>query len=156
MLEWFNKTRNNWNQEAQRQAAAIISIEKLHQYKNVMLENKKVRQELYKLIWASGAGFFGGLIFAKICFKQIKYRLVAASAPPTVILFWAWPYFAANIVEELATEPTDYGQIIRAVFIFKYPEGPHTEQYEKLSEDYRKYKFIKQAQQEKKIQESET
>ena len=50
------------------------------------------------------------------------------------------------MMETIAEMPNDYGQTIRAVFIFKYSNGPNTSHYEKLSEEFRHYNSIKNKQ----------
>ena len=77
--------------------------------------------------------------FSCLVFKKFMFRLPTTVCLIMLFVTSAHKYRIANIVEEIAEYPTDYGQAVRAVLIFKYNEGPKTDHYEKLSDQYRKY-----------------
>jgi hypothetical protein len=49
------------------------------------------------------------------------------------------PYYVAEMIDSLAETQTEAGQIIRATFLFKIPNHPDKERYERLSAEYRAF-----------------
>lgn len=143
MQETMAKFMARYRYEKKRQEMAALCMNKLNE---VGKKIPYVRPEVleisnYKIAFVSWAVFSIG--FCRVAFKSLIFRI-----PFTVglLIFFsinANRYQLANIIEEVAEYPTEYGQTVRAVLIFKYSEGPKTKHYEYLSEQYRKYLKIK-------------
>lgn len=139
MLGFFNSLVSSFHTESQRQTAGLIALQKIFEKKVDPMYSEELSVEYQKLGISSTICFFGTVAGSFYFLKRLSYRIFTISAVCTVVCTWVWPYHIANMMEILAETPTDYGQTTRAVFIFKFNNGPKTQYYEKLSDEYRKY-----------------
>ena len=56
------------------------------------------------------------------------------------------PHYLAEMMECVAEKPTEAGQAVRAIFLFKLPTHPKSSHYESLSAEYREYLKIKEGE----------
>lgn len=143
MLDWINNLRTAWEKESSRQSAAMIAVQKMFEQGSFAIYSKDVAVEFRKMGLITMASFFGTCFFAKFAMKNNFYRFGLISAVNGFMFLSVWPFYLANMVEIVAEDPTEYGQVIRAVMIFKNPKGQKTELYEQLSENYRHYSYVK-------------
>lgn len=125
--------------EKKRQEVAALCVSKLNDVGKFI---PYVRPEVldlnnYKLAIVSWTVL--SITLCRLAFKRLLFRIPSTVGLIIYFSINANRHQVANIIEEVAEYPTDYGQTVRAVFIFKYNEGPKTQHYEHLSEQYRKY-----------------
>jgi hypothetical protein len=143
MLDWIYNLRAKWEKESTRQSAAMVAVQKMFEQGSFAIYSKDVAVEFKKMGLISMAGFVGTCACAKFAMKNNFYRFGLISAVNGFVFLWVWPFHLANMVEIVAEDPTEYGQVIRAVMIFKNPNGQKTKLYEQLSENYRHYSYVK-------------
>ncbi|OMJ72064.1 hypothetical protein SteCoe_29570 [Stentor coeruleus] len=148
MLDWINSLKTSYEKECARQSASMIAVQKMFEEGNYAIYSKDLSAEFRKMGMISIATFVGACVFARYGMKNNFYRFGLISAANGSLFFWVWPYCMANMIEIVAEDPMEYGQIIRAVMIFKNPKGQKTKYYEELSEKYRHYSYTKNTKKE--------
>ena len=125
--------------ELKRQSTALLAAQKLEErFKDMRYDPtaKDINSE-YKTV--STIVNCVGIVASLVVLKKRTSKALGCAITLGFSSLYIWPYYHANIMETLAQRPNDYGQAIRAVFIFKFPEGAHTKEYERLSDDFRLY-----------------
>ena len=128
-----------YRQEKKRQEVAELCVFKLREIGKTVPYVSMELSEARNFNIALFSSVTLSIGFSCLVFKKLIFRLPASVCLIMLFVTNANQYRTANIVEEIAEYPTDYGQAVRAVLIFKNNEGPKTGHYEELSEQYRKY-----------------
>ena len=142
MQETLFKLTSEMRDQLKRQNAASAARNKLSEMSKIVPfvslndeESKLYNRASSSFIFTSLAGFF---VFKRILTKSLWFLSWTALYMATVP-----PYFDTILIEKVAEYPTDYGQTVRAVLIFKNHEDPRTQHYEELSSKYRRYLTLK-------------
>jgi hypothetical protein len=132
-----------FKKERQRQNIGMIAAQKISEKRMGILYCEEANAEFNKFLTVSGTFIVVNTAGSFYFFKRNTYKFFSLIIGASVVFGWIWPYYIANIIDIIAETPTEYGQTIRAVLIFKSPSAAKTHHYEELSENFRKYQFKK-------------
>ena len=93
------------------------------------------KKETYTLLGT----FVGSVSLSRVLFANLRSRIAFFGLVAAGVKLAIKPHFICELVEAIATEPTEAGQVARSVYLFECPHHPNTKEYERLSREYKKF-----------------
>jgi hypothetical protein len=142
MREFFIMAADNFKQQMNRQKAARAAKLKLIEMSKIVPFVAFTEEERNFNFWSS-IGLMALIASGIWSFKTFTRKFIWTAGLSITFTVFITQIIETRVIERVAEYPTDYGQTVRAVLIFKNNEGPKTKHYEELSTNYRKYLSLK-------------
>lgn len=142
MQETLFRLSSELRDQLKRQNAASAARQKLAEM-NKIVPYVSLNEEESKLYSRASLSFFFTSFAGLFVFKRFLTKSFWFISWTYLYMTLVPSYFETILIEKIAEYPTDYGQTVRAVLIFKNHEDPRTQHYEELSSKYRRYLTLK-------------
>lgn len=141
--EIYEKLSRFAEYELERQKSARLAIEKINTFKLLVANTGDLEKIRYKQSYSIYGTVLGSLSLAALLARHWFTRFFVVGIGMISVKTFISPYYLAEMMECVAEKPTEAGQAVRAIFLFKMPSHPKFSHYEGLSKDYRKYTVLK-------------